>query len=46
MTCARSRTLRRRSSTSSTGGLDLLLMKRFMDLVTSSPRAAERKISI
>jgi len=34
------------SSTSSTFGLELLLMKKFMDLEASSPRTAERKVSI
>ncbi|KAF8731414.1 hypothetical protein HU200_016476 [Digitaria exilis] len=46
MTCARSRTQRRRSSISSTDGLEKLPMKKFTDLVVSSPRTAERRISI
>nr|TKW06078.1 hypothetical protein SEVIR_7G217966v2 [Setaria viridis] len=46
MTCARRRALCMLSSTSSTSGLELLLMKKFMDLEASSPRTAERKISI
>ncbi|KAF8713928.1 hypothetical protein HU200_027910 [Digitaria exilis] len=46
ITCARSSTLRRQSSTSSGIGLDILLTKKFMDLVVSSPRTAEMKFSI
>ncbi|KAF8731407.1 hypothetical protein HU200_016469 [Digitaria exilis] len=46
MTRARSRTIRRRSSTSSADGLESLLMKKFMDLEVSSPRTAESKKSI
>jgi hypothetical protein len=35
-----------KSSTSNIVGLEFLLMNRFMDLDASSPRTAERKISI
>jgi hypothetical protein len=40
------RAICRLSSTPSTFGLELLLMKKFMDLEASSPRTAERKVSI
>ncbi|PVH63348.1 hypothetical protein PAHAL_2G010100 [Panicum hallii] len=46
MTCARRRALCRLSSTASTGGFKHLLIMKFMDRVISSPRSAERKLSI
>ena len=46
MTCARRRALCRLSSTTSAGGFEHLLMMKFMDRVISSPRTAERKLSI
>ncbi|KAG2639529.1 hypothetical protein PVAP13_2KG007664 [Panicum virgatum] len=46
ITCARRRDLCRLSSTSGAFGLQLFVMKKFMDLEASSPRTAERIISI
>uniref|UniRef100_K3ZY10 Uncharacterized protein n=1 Tax=Setaria italica TaxID=4555 RepID=K3ZY10_SETIT len=46
MTCARRRALCRLSSISSAGGLEHLLMMKFMDLEASSPRMEATKSSI